>query len=496
MLLLNVRPIRSSATHASPEVSEESHSFPAWGISAIIHAALIILLALWTFTEYGRQGPLGLESSAPSQGEPDLTDLEAFLPSASSSAADIEEVVEVPLNLEILLPESEHGQRPQQQKSTQVTTASVFAVPENIFEVDSLRSRQAGGFEGRNPERKRQLLAEEGGNSKSEAAVAKALEWLRIHQLDNGSWLFDHSGGHCKGRCRNPGTVASSTGSTALGVLPFLGAGHTHQDGKYQEVVNRALYYLATRARKAIKGVDLQEGTMYSHGLSSIAFCENYAMTRDPVIGSFAQETLRFIVAAQEPHGGGWRYKPGQPGDTSMHGWQLMALRSGEMAYLDVPERTMQKADYFLNSVMSDQGRIYKYIPGAREETAALGAIGTLCRMYLGYERDSHMIEVGVKHIARLGPSQDDMYYNYYATQVMHHYGGQLWFDWNVKMRDYLIATQARSGHEKGSWYFKGNNGHVGGRIYNTALAAMTLEVYYRHLPLYNREAIHEQKER
>lgn len=491
MLLLNLWPIRSQAQPETQEPLDDSHAFPAWGISAVIHAVLIILLALWTFTQSGPQGPLGLESSAPSQGEPDLTDLEECLPSAASSAEVLEETVEVPLNLDPFLPESEHGEKPQQQESTQVTSASVFAVPESIFEVDSLRSRQAGGFEGRNPERKKQLLAQEGGNAQSEAAVARALEWLRIHQLENGSWLFDHRKGHCKGRCRNPGTVGSSTGSTALGVLPFLGAGHTHEKGKYQEVVNRALYYLVTRARRANKGLDLQEGTMYSHGLASIAFCEDYALTRDQVIGNVAQETLRFIVAAQEPHGGGWRYKPGQPGDTSMHGWQLMALRSGEMAYLEVPERTMHKADYFLNSVMSDQGRVYKYMPGSKEETAALTAIGILCRMYMGYPRDSHMIEVGVKHIARIGPSKDDMYYNYYATQVMHHYGGQLWFNWNVKMRDYLIDTQARNGHENGSWYFKGNNGHVGGRLYNTAMAAMTLEVYYRHLPLYHREAIH-----
>jgi len=82
------------------------------------------------------------------------------------------------------------------------------------------------------------------------------------------------------------------------------------------------------------------------------------------------------------------------------------------------------------------------------------------------------------------------MYYNYYATQVLHHWQGPEWKRWNVQMRDHLIATQAGRGHESGSWYFSGGRGDVGGRLYNTAMAVMTLEVYYRYMPLYRREAI------
>ena len=37
------------------------------------------------------------------------------------------------------------------------------------------------------------------------------------------------------------------------------------------------------------------------------------------------------------------------------------------------------------------------------------------------------------------------MYYNYYATQVLHHYDGELWTKWNAKMRDYLVNSQVRA---------------------------------------------------
>jgi len=82
------------------------------------------------------------------------------------------------------------------------------------------------------------------------------------------------------------------------------------------------------------------------------------------------------------------------------------------------------------------------------------------------------------------------MYWNYYATQVMHHFGGEPWQRWNPAMRDRLVATQSDQGHEAGSWYFPDKYGDAGGRLYNTAMAVMILEVYYRYLPLYREEAV------
>ena len=44
------------------------------------------------------------------------------------------------------------------------------------------------------------------------------------------------------------------------------------------------------------------------------------------------------------------------------------------------------------------------------------------------------------------------MYYNYYATQVLHHWGGRHWEKWNERMRSRLVSTQTKSGHGAGSW--------------------------------------------
>ncbi|HID23585.1 MAG TPA: hypothetical protein EYP14_14470 [Planctomycetaceae bacterium] len=117
-------------------------------------------------------------------------------------------------------------------------------------------------------------------------------------------------------------------------------------------------------------------------------------------------------------------------------------------------------------------------------------AVGLLCRMYLGWTRERRALQDGVTFLSRRGPVDDEMYYNYYATQVLHHWGGEKWKRWNEVMREQLIKTQDRAGHATGSWKPRDRHGHVGGRLYMTSLCVMTLEVYYRHLPLYQREVI------
>ncbi len=53
------------------------------------------------------------------------------------------------------------------------------------------------------------------------------------------------------------------------------------------------------------------------------------------------------IIDAQHRRGG-WRYRPKMHGDTSVLGWQLMALQSAKMAGIDVPNETLNRASRFL----------------------------------------------------------------------------------------------------------------------------------------------------
>lgn len=339
---------------------------------------------------------------------------------------------------------------------------------------------------------KARLVSRDGGNDASEKAVSLALVWLAEHQMPDGSWSFNHTlAPSCRKQCRNPGSLDEArNAATAMALLPFLGAGQTHKEGKYKKVVNGGLYFLTRRMQVSQKkGGSLFErgGSMYSHGLSAIALCEAYAMTRDKSLYQPAQLSINYIAYAQDPTGGGWRYAERQAGDTSVVGWQVMALKSGHMAYLTINPNTIRGASLFLDSVQANNGARYGYTsPGSKPSTTA---IGLLCRMHLGWGHDHPALINGVKYLASEGPSKTNNYYNYYATQVLRHYGGDLWKQWNAVMRDQLIKTQDQKGHQKGSWYVGDGHGGKGGRLYDTSLSTMVLEVYYRHLPIYRKQS-------
>lgn len=344
-----------------------------------------------------------------------------------------------------------------------------------------------GGFQGRCGEGKGKLLAGGGGTPASENAVALGLAYLAAHQWRDGGWRFDLTEGPCGGQCQNSGSAGTTTGATGLALLPFLGAGQTHLEGDYRDVVYAGVYYLKDHAVPTEHGVDLQEGTMYAQGIATVALCEAYGMTKDASLRQPAQQAINFICWAQHS-AGGWRYYPSQPGDTTVFGWQMMALKSASMAGLEVPSPVVMLAERFLDSVESGGGSYYGYITRAKSPSPT--AIGLLIRMYTGWDHYDPRLQRGVAFLANEGPSKTDMYFNYYATQVMHHYRGPQWPAWNEAMRDYLIRSQAPTGHERGSWYFNDRHGAVGGRLYTTAMCTMILEVYYRHMPLYEQSAV------
>ncbi|WP_010583317.1 prenyltransferase/squalene oxidase repeat-containing protein [Schlesneria paludicola] len=345
---------------------------------------------------------------------------------------------------------------------------------------------------------KRTMLEKFGGNSASEAAVALGLKWLVNHQLKNGSWSFEHSAHpNCKGQCTQDGSLrACPTGATGLALLAFLGAGHTQHSGDYQKEVQRGFDYLLKVGKQSSGTFDLRgnvvsrEG-MYVQGLCTIALCESAAMSHDSRIRKAAQGAIEFIVKSQNTNDGGWRYYPGQAGDTSVVGWQVMALKSGHDAKLDFSKKVFNGSEKFLDLVQSNRGAQYAYMPGTGPRDS-MTAVGLLCRMYLGWDRTNPRLANGVAYLDSLKPSSQDMYFNYYATQVMHHWGGDEWTRWNDVMRDQLVTTQhhVRTGHRAGSWDVADTHGAAGGRHYMTCLAIMTLEVYYRHLPLYNRDTL------
>jgi hypothetical protein len=269
--------------------------------------------------------------------------------------------------------------------------------------------------------------------------------------------------------------------------------------------VSRAIYYLINKMVISSDGGDLRDvsmitnavdnlmlvrksGDMYSHAIATLALCEAYAMTRDSSLKEPAQKAVDFIVYAQN-EAGGWRYEPKQPGDLSVTGWQLMALKSGVLGRLEVPRDVWYRASEFLDSVQDEKGATYGYQQPSTNRPA-MSSVGLYGRLMLGWPRGHQPLLKGAALLAREQPRDSNMYFNYYTSQVLHHVGGNSWKKWNPRMRNYLVSTQAEDGHEAGSWYFDEAWSDRGGRLYSTTLAILTLEVYYRYMPMYQSEFI------
>lgn len=315
-----------------------------------------------------------------------------------------------------------------------------------------------------------------GGTSNSEAAVARGLEWLAKQQAADGSWNFE-------GNLKDAKTTA-----TGLALLPFLGAGQTPRSGKHKQNVDAAVKYLIQNLKETPDGGSLVDrGTMYGQGISTTALCEVYGMTKDPKIKKPAQQAINYIIHAQDPLGGGWRYVARQPGDTSVTGWQIAALKTAQETGLEVPANVFSAASVYLDKVQTPDGAHYGYTAPATGPGTT--AIGLLSRYLLGWDAKKPTVDKTVQALSNLGPSANNVYYDYFATQAMFHSGGDAWEKWNRVNRDMLVEAQVKEGDLAGSWAANNDNfgGQLAGPLYTTSLSLLILEVYYRYPPLARR---------
>lgn len=468
-------------------------AIPSWAISLSVHVAVLFVLAAVSLDEVDRAISVLRGSAGEKAVAIDNFELQGITSPLDLPSAD-EPISPPTVNTVVALPEMTPPEM--MSISTSFQESSLTSMTESVLPsamLSSTMSTMKSSLNSRSVAAKSEMLEQFGGNASSEKSVAMALKWIAGHQASNGSWSFAHSQ-FCRGQCKEDGSKFKAVnGATAMALLPFLGAGQTHLQGQYKTTIKNGLAFLITNM-KVTPGEfptgswNEADGSMYSHGLAAITICEAYAMTRDPDLLQPAQLAINYLVYAQDERGGGWRYGPKQPGDTSVVGWCLMALKSGSMGNLAIPPSTFRGASGFLDFVSTNNGAYYGYDkPTANiEARQATIAVGLLCRMYLGWSKDHEGLKAGIQYLDKRGPSINDLYYSYYATQVMRHHGGPEWEKWNARMRDQLINIQVNEGHAAGSWFTSGGHGKDGGRLYATSLATMILEVYYRHMPLYS----------
>ncbi len=343
----------------------------------------------------------------------------------------------------------------------------------------------------------------------TEQAIESGLLFLAKYQRADGSWHFEDFVENVD--------IRSDTAATALSLLSFQGAGYTHRQFKYENVCKRALTWMIQNQRPNgdlyVRTDPKSDGNswLYSHAIATLALCEAYGMTQDESIKKNAQSAIDFLIQSQDPQGGGWRYQPKIGSDTSVTGWCMMALKSAELSGLRVSKESYRGITKWLEGSQASETQKYLYrynfqaadSPTTRHgrlPTPVMTSVGLLMRLYLGWRRDNPDMKSGTDWLIERPPAegtaqnpQRDTYYWYYATQVMFHMGGDRWKKWYGSLYPMLIRTQTRDGDYLGSWEPNGRIpdawGRFGGRLYVTTLNLLSLEVYYRHLPIYEATA-------
>ena len=151
----------------------------------------------------------------------------------------------------------------------------------------------------------------------------------------------------------------------------------------------------------------------------------------------------------------------------------------------NVPEEAFARAREYMDSVSSGRhGGLYAYTGGGPNR--AMTASGMFCRQLdLVPPTDPRMPE-GAEYLGRHMLQQNpNYYYMYYATLALYQHQGPIWTDWNDRLKETLTTLQKTTGAEAGSWDTSAAHAASGGRVVSTTLATLSLEVYYRILPMY-----------
>ncbi|MEK7411702.1 MAG: prenyltransferase/squalene oxidase repeat-containing protein, partial [Planctomycetota bacterium] len=378
----------------------------------------------------------------------------------------------------------------------------------------------ASGMKGRRTDGRARALRAGGGTPATEDAVKAALRWFKRHQSANGSWEADRYFQQCseENKCE-PGSFAGhapeevNIALTAYALLCFLGHGHDHMTADpFRPTVRKAIDYLI-----AVQKADGLFGNRnYEHAIATMALVDAYAMTLDPALRSPAQKGVDIILDRQirDAHAGdkayarlGWDYGRGETGrnDSSVTGWNLMALKEAHEAGLNVQdglegtktwlERTWKcnndgkdgRPDWQKLDIYKDESRFsYTWYTGMtsfdpeRMRSQQLAPVALVGAIFLGRRTGDTMVETLANYVVNKQLPQKwptNTYYLYYNTLGIYQVKGPRWDAWNKTVSNLLLNAQRRGdGCLDGSWDWEGTNfhGHQIGRVLSTAYCCLS----------------------
>ena len=176
-------------------------------------------------------------------------------------------------------------------------------------------------------------------------------------------------------------------------------------------------------------------------------------------------------------------------GDTSIFGWMVMVLKSAKVAGITVPEESRTGAMRYLERVADGPNRgLARYQPGPNwTPTPTMTAEAWASRQFLGVGGPGPASREAGAFLLRnaRGPASSTSITGITAPWPCSRMRPGV-ETWNTRVRDELVRRQWKRDGQAGSWDPDDSQyGKLGGRLYTTTLATLTLEVYYRYLRMY-----------
>ena len=345
-----------------------------------------------------------------------------------------------------------------------------------------------------------------------------SLRWLARHQAKDGRWSAGSWEKACPQKgCSGAGAGAFDVGLTGMTVLAFLKAGFgSGSDVELGGVragksVRRALIWLAAQqtVEGQLKPVDVPESPGYNvdpglqHLISTHALClavssleTNNGGFTDEEIGTLRDAALggvHYAVLHQKPNEG-WGYTPESPTDTWITAWGALALLAAKEAGIEVPQRNLEWIIKWYDTVTDRKTFQVSYTAGSPLVIGStrsdgflihdtLGASGGLIRALYG-NRSSKPVLVSRKNL-RINPpatvgKRCDYTYWHFGTRFLAHVTKKRGTDWKAwtqaLIREQLTLQDAADTCALGSWSKADRWSSGGGKIYTTALNALTMQ--------------------
>ncbi len=520
------------------EDGERANSgWAGWVISGAFHALMLLIMAgiYWAIKSPEQEIPpvrvATIEPPPKKEDRPKTertleTKVELDVPNESDKPAPITQV-----DLPVEDSQREEDNDNPNPKGREEAVADSEMGGQGAFAAIGAGGGASGMFGNRSGGGRHRAVGKYGGSRGSESAVDAALRWFKKHQSPDGKWDTINYFKNCTEdpKCE-PGVVdhcdpeSSDDAMTGYALLCFLGAGFDHMTpNKYKSVVKKGLDWLVS--------IQQPNGYLglrnYENAVATMALCEAFAMTGDPALKKPAQTAVDQVLAHENlfdsagedggyGKGFGWDYVgPSARNDSSVTGWNVMALKSALAAGLNIGngmEGAKRWLDFVWKKTNPDWAKLDPYTgesrfpytcmadTGAVDIAAAPGpgqpapnshdltCVGGVCAVFLGHHSGDPMLESLSNYIINHEvPTAfpTNAYYMYYNTLTIFQVGGDKWKTFNTKVRDLLVKAQRKGdGCFDGSWDY-GNGTFTGseyGRVLTTAYCTLDLEVYYRYV--------------